>query len=390
MDRLKRAAAITGIGELKPLKKTDLSSDDLMMEAVRLALLDAELEAKDIDGILITPPLSSTISMAHASAIAEMLGVRPTFANVVDMAGASGASQVWKAASAIADGMAKHVLCITGEATNSKAFSNMPRRISMNFHDVDFESPYGAMGAPSGYALAAMRHKHEYGTTAEMRARIAVDQRANAQVNPDAMFYGAPITSEDVLNSRLVSDPFHLLEIVMPVSGAAAFIVSEPEAAKKMKNPPVWLLGAAEMIGHSSIAQAKTVTTTPVAYTGPKALERAGVSHGDIDLLSIYDCFTIMVMMTIEDAGFVKKGTIGPWALENDMTYKGNLPVNTHGGQLSFGQAGLAGGTSHVIEAVRQLRHQAGERQIKDCELVFVNGNGGIMAEECSLVLSNN
>jgi len=390
MDRLKRAAAITGIGELKPLKKTEQTGDDLMMEAVRLALIDSGLEAKDIDGILITPPLSSTISMAHASAISEMLGVRPTFANVVDMAGASGASQVWKAASAVADGMAKHVLCITGEATNPKAFSNMPRRVSMNFHDIDFEAPYGAMGAPSGYALAAMRHKHEYGTTAEMRARIAVDQRTNAQANPDAMFNGVPITTEDVINSRLVSDPFHLLEIVMPVSGAAAFIVSEPEAAKTMKNPPVWLLGAAEMVGHSSIAQAKTVTTTPVAYTGPTALKRAGVTHADIDLLSIYDCFTIMVMMTIEDAGFVEKGKIGPWALENDMTYKGNLPVNTHGGQLSFGQAGLAGGTSHVIEAVRQLRHQAGERQIPDCELVFVNGNGGIMAEECSLVLTNN
>ncbi len=390
MDRLKRAAAITGIGELKPLKRTELSSDDLMMDAVRLALDDSGLETKDIDGILITPPLSSTITMAHAGAVAEMLGIRPTYANVVDMAGASGASQVWKAASGIADGMAKHVLCITGEATNPQAFRNMPRRMSLGFHDVDFESPYGAMGAPSGYALAAMRHQHEYGTTAEMRARISVDQRTNAQANPDAMFYGVPITTEDVINSRLVSDPFHLLEIVMPVSGAAAFIVSEAEAAKTMKNPPVWLLGAAEMIGHSSISQAKSVTTSPVAYTGPKALERAGVAHKDIDLLSIYDCFTIMVMMTIEDAGFCEKGKVGPWALEHDMTYKGELPVNTHGGQMSFGQAGLAGGTSHVIEAVRQLRHQAGERQIKDCELVFVNGNGGIMAEECSLVLSNN
>lgn len=390
MDRLKRAGAITGIGELAPMKMTDQTSDDLMMEAVRLALIDSGLEAKDIDGILVTPPLSSTISMAHAGAFAEMLGIRPTFANVVDMAGASGASQVWKACSAIADGMAKHVLCITGEATNSRAFQNMPRRVSMGFHDLDFEAPYGPMGAPSGYALAAMRHAHDYGTTVEMRARVAVDQRTNAQANPDAMFCGKPLTSEDVINSRLVSDPLHLLEIVMPVSGAAAFIVSAPDVAKRMKNDPIWLLGAAEIIGHSSISQAQSLSTSPIAYTGPAALKRAGVKHDEIDLLSIYDCFTIMVMMTIEDAGFVKKGQIGPWCLDNDMTFKGDLPVNTHGGQLSFGQAGLAGGTSHVIEAVRQLRHSAGERQIKNCEKVFVNGNGGIMGEECSLVLTNN
>ena len=391
MNDMKRAAAITGIGELAPSKKTEKLPEDLIFEAAKLAIADAGLERKDIDGLLITPPMSSLVNMAVPGAYAEMLGFDLHYANIVDMAGASGASQVLKAAAAIAAGHATHILCLTGDAQNPAAFNAMMRRgrVGLSFFGHDYEEPYGAMGAPSGYALAATRHQYEYGVTPEMRARIAVDQRTNACANPDAMFYGKSITVEDVLATRIVSWPFHLLEIVMPVSGAAAFVVSAPEAAKKMPHPPAWYLGGAEKLGTSSVAQVKDILTTPISYTGPAAFERAGVTPADVDVVEVYDCFTTTVLLTLEDAGFCEKGKSGHFVMDHDLTYKGDLPVNTHGGQLSFGQAGLAGGTSHVTEAVRQLRHEAGERQVSDVEIAFVNGNGGILAEQCSLVLSN-
>lgn len=391
MTDLRRKGAITGIGELPPLRKTDRSPEELIFEAARLAMDDAGLPPSEIDGLLVTPPLASAVTMAVPSAYAEMLGLRLSYANVVDMAGASGASQVLKAVAAIAAGHARHVLCLSGDAQNPQAFNQITQRgrVALSFFEHDFEAIYGPMGAPSGYALAATRHAYEYGVTAEMRARVAVDQRTNACANPNAMFYGKPITVDDVLATRIVSSPFHLLEIVMPVSGAAAFIVSAPEAAAATPRPPVWYLGGAERVGHSSPAQVDNILVTPIAYTGPKAMERAGVTPNDIDVVEVYDCFTTTVLLTLEDAGFCTKGKSGEFVLEHDLTYKGDLPVNTHGGQLSFGQAGLAGGTSHVTEAVRQLRHSAGERQVPDAELAFVNGNGGILAEQCSLVLSN-
>ena len=135
------------------------------------------------------------------------------------------------------------------------------------------------------------------------------------------------------------------------------------------------------------LSQMDSITASPIAEAAPKAFEVAGVAHEDIDLLSVYDCYTITVLVTLEDAGFCAKGKGGSFIEEHDFTWSGDLPLNTHGGQLSFGQPGLAGGMSHVTEAVRQLQHRAGERQVKDCELAFVNGNGGIMSEQVSLVL---
>jgi acetyl-CoA acetyltransferase len=242
------------------------------------------------------------------------------------------------------------------------------------------------MGVNSGYALIAQRHMAEYGTTSRQLAKIAVDQRTNACANPDAMYYGTPITIEDVLESPLVVDPLHLLEIVRPCTGGSAFIVVSPEIARRSERRPVWLLGAGEGNTRLTLSQRETLTTSTIAVSAPKAFEMAGVTPGDVDLVSVYDCYTITVLITLEDAGFCAKGEGGAFVEEHDLTYKGDLPLNTHGGQLSFGQPGLAGGMSHVTEAVRQLQGRAGERQVK-CELAFVNGNGGVMSEQASLVL---
>jgi acetyl-CoA acetyltransferase len=244
------------------------------------------------------------------------------------------------------------------------------------------------MGVNSAYAMAARRHMHEFGTTSAQLAKIAVDQRTNAVANPMALYGDEPLTIDDVLSSRMIVDPLHLLEIVRPCSGGVAFVMVAPDIAGSGRpHPPAWLLGAGERIGHNAASFAPSLTTTPVAESAAHAFALAGVTPAEIDLVSAYDCYTIMVLLTLEDAGFCAKGEGGRFVEEHDLTYGGDFPVNTHGGQLSFGQAGIAGGASHVTEAVRQLRGEAGARQLRRCDLAFVNGNGGTMSEEVSLVL---
>ncbi|MCS7277045.1 MAG: thiolase family protein [Dehalococcoidia bacterium] len=383
---LKRAAAIIGIGELKPRRETrGQAAIEVMAEAAKLAIQDAGLDKKDIDGLLVGPPLAEQ-SLLWPTMVGEYMGIRPAFAETVDLGGASACGMVWRAAAAIAAGLCRAAVCVTGDVLDTEAFYSMggrPPKLPLR----EFENPYGPMGANSGYAMIAMRHMHEFGTTSRQLAKVAVDQRINANANPDALFFDRPLTIDDVLNSPLVCDPLHLYEIVLPCTGGAAVVVAAPDIAKRAPHRPVWLLGAAEKVTHMSLAQAPSLTTSPIAYTAARAFEMAGVTPKDIDLVSVYDCYTITVIITLEDAGFCPKGKGGPFVEEHDLTYKGDLPTNTHGGQLSFGQAGLAGGMSHVTEAARQLQGRADKRQVKDCQLAFVNGNGGILSEEVSLVL---
>ena len=384
---LKGKAAIIGLGEIKPTRtpngKTSLG---IMAEVAKLAIQDAGLRPQDIDGLLLGPPMLEAGAI-WPSIVGEYLQLRLAYGNVVDLGGASACGTIWRAAAAIDAGLCNTVLCLTAEATDVEAFytprggrpSTLPWR--------EFDVPYGPMGANSGYALIAQRHMHEYGTTSSQLAKVAVDQRTNACANPDALFYEKPITVDDVLNSPLIVDPLHLLEIVMPCTGGAAVVVTAAKRAKDTAHPPIYLLGAGEAVSHNLVACSPDLTTSPIAVSAPKAFKMAGVKPENINLVSVYDCYTITVVVTLEDAGFCEKGRGGPFVEENDLTYKGKLPLNTHGGQLSFGQPGLAGGMSHVTEAVRQLMERAGERQVGNCELAFVNGNGGIMSEEVSLVL---
>jgi acetyl-CoA acetyltransferase len=385
---LKRSAAITGIAELKPTKSAEGKTTlGIMAEVSRAAILDAGLAPGEIDGLLIGSPIVEMTAM-WPSILGEYLKIHPKYENVVDLGGASPAGMVWRAAAAIQAGMCNAVLCVTGEASDVETFyTPRARKPSAQLPAREFDAPYGPMGVNSGYALIAQRHMFEYGTTSRQLAKIAADQRTNACANPDALFYGSPLTVDDVLASPLVVDPLHLLEIVRPCTGGAAVVVVSPEIAKRAAQTPVWLLGAGECSRGTALSQYDSLTTSPIAVSAPKAFEMAGVAHEDIDLISVYDCYTITVLITLEDAGFCPKGKGGPFVEEHDLTYGGDLPLNTHGGQLSFGQPGLAGGMSHVTEAVRQLQGRAGERQVRNREFAFVNGNGGIMSEQVSLVL---
>jgi acetyl-CoA acetyltransferase len=384
---LKRKAAIVGIGELKPVRQTEGKTTlGMLAEAARLAIEDAGLSKEDIDGLL-SVPMPTEVPMIVPATVVEYLQLHTRFADVVDLGGATAAGMVWRAAAAIDAGMCETVLCLTGNPREPRPPGPGRPRVIDRSPLAEFEAPYGAIGANFGYALIAQRHMHEFGTTPEQLAKVAVDQRTNACANPDAIFYGEPITIEDVLSSPMIVEPLHMLEIVMPCAGAAAVIVTSAERARRCPHPPTYLLGSGEYCTHRLITYAPNMTESAIRVSAGSAFDMAGVSPRDVDLVSIYDCYTITVIMTLEDAGFCEKGRGGPFVEENDLTYRGNLPLNTHGGQLSFGQAGLAGGMSHITEAVRQLQGRAGERQLPSCELAFVNGNGGIMSEQASLLL---
>ncbi len=380
---LKNKAAIVGLAELKPWKEAppDITPLKLMSRLTVEAIADSGLEKKDIDGFLVGMPFADP-GMLYPASACEVLGINARMLNQVDIGGASPAGMVWRAAAAINAGLCNAVLCIVADLNKLG-----DQRVPVVSVQREFEAPYGNIGANCGYAMVAHRHMYEYGTKPEQMAKIAVDQRANALKNPLATFNDKPLTIEDVLSSRMIVDPLHIYEIVSPCSGGSAVIVASPELAKRSKNPPAWLLGAGEFSNHASITYAPSLTDSPVKPAADLAFKMAGVERRHIDLVCPYDCYTITVLVTLEDAGFCKKGQGGSFVMEHDLTYAGDFPCNTHGGQLSFGQPGLGGGMSHVTEATRQLMGRGEARQVKDAKLAYVNGNGGIMSEQVSLIL---
>lgn len=374
--------AIVGIGELKPTRKTHGATTlDFIAQAVRLAVADAGLDKEAIDGLLVGPQVGETPQHVPAT-VAEYLGIQPRMANVVDLGGASGPGMVWRAAAAIAAGMCDAVVCVLANTREDES-SRSPNRNPIR----EFDVPYGASGANISYALPMQRHMAEFGSTPEQFASIASWARHNAQLNPDAIFYGQPATVDEVLASPIIASPLHLYEIVMPVAGGCAVVVVSAERAKTLRNPPVHLLGAGEKVTHRAISQAPTLTSGPLKPSMEQALRQAGMSADRMSLLSLYDCYTIMVALTIEDAGLCAPGRFGHWLKDHSLGFDGDRPLNTHGGQLGFGQPDLAGGMTHVVEAVRQLRHAAGNRQIRGADLALVTGNGATVSEAVALVL---
>lgn len=391
-------AAVTGVAERKPTRWTDGETTIDMFARIGVqAVADAGLQLSDIDGLICHP--MGGVPMLVPSTLLEEMGIRANFAETVDLGGATGAGMVWRAAAAIAAGQARAVLCVTASrrqkprerpgATKESGHRSVGGRDTSPF--AEFEVPYGNIGANVGYAMIAQRYLHEQGATSEQLAKIAVHQRDNACANPDAYFYGQPITIDDVLSSEVVADPLHFLEIVMPAAGAAALVVVHPDLAREWEaargKPAAWLLGAGECTTHKTITYAPSLDDTAIKPAADRAFAQAGVERSQIGLASLYDCYTITVLVTLEEAGFCARGAGGRFVDEHDLRWNGDFPLNTHGGQLSFGQPGLAGGMSHVTEAVRQVQQRGDGRQIPGLDLAFVNGNGGIMSEECALVL---
>jgi acetyl-CoA acetyltransferase len=376
-------ATIVGIGELAPRRSTTgESSLGLMAEAAALAVADAGLAPGDVDGLLVGQQYGE-IPMHVPASVAEYLGLQPSMADVVDLGGASAAGMVWRAAAAIRAGMCEVVLCVGGAARPVTGFPRASYRAPIREYDV----PFGASGANTTYAMIAQAHMDTYGTTAEELAEIAVRSRANAQLNPTAIFHGTPITVEDVLASPMISAPIHMLEAVMEAAGASAIVVVSAERARSLGRAGAHLLGAGEKVTHRALSGAPSITTGPLKAAMAHALDQAGASLSDLGNYQLYDCYTIVVGVTIEDLGVVPAGKFGPWLADHDFSPTGDFPMNTHGGQLGFSQCGLAGPMSHVIEAVRQLRGEAGDRQVPDPRLSLVTGNGATLSEAAALVL---
>jgi acetyl-CoA C-acetyltransferase len=393
---LKGAAAVVGIAELAPQRYTgDASILDLLSQVGAEAIADAGFKHADIDG-LVVHPIGGLPGFVPAT-VAEYLGIKPTFAELVDLGGATGAGMVWRAAAAIQAGMCTTCLCLTGtrrrgspqNRKQQNAERPPPRSIAPSRDRspaAEFDSPYGMVGANVGYAMIATRYTHEYGLQDTQRAKVAVDQRKNANANPKAFFHDQQLTIDDVLSSEVICQPLHMLEIVMPAAGAAALIVTAADRVPDAKQKPAWILGAGESVTHSSFAQAPNLDATGIGIASRAAFNMAGVKPSDMGLASLYDCYTIMVLLTLEEAGFVPRGEAGAFVESHDLTWAGDFPLNTHGGQLSFGQAGMAGGMSHVTEAARQIQGRCGERQVPGLELAYAHGNGGIIAEQTGLV----
>lgn len=374
--------AIVGAASLKPVRRTNGASTLGMLAQVSAkAVADAGLQNDAIDGLLVGPQVGETPQHVPAT-VAEYLGLKPTMSNVVDLGGASGPGMVWRAAAAIDAGMCEAVLCVLGNHRNLEA-PRSPNRNPIR----EFDVPFGASGANVSYALLMQAHMARYGSTPEDFALIAHWARANAQRNPDAMFYGMPASVEEVLASPMIASPLHLLEIVMPVAGAEAVVVTSAARARSMGTRAVHLLGAGEKITHRAVSQAPNLTSGPLKPSMERAFEQSATSVQDMNLLSLYDCYTVMVATTLEDSGICPAGGFGQFMRDNEFGPEGKWPLNTHGGQLGYGQPDLAGGMTHVVEAVHQLRGTADGRQIPDPQLALVTGNGATMSEAVALVL---
>lgn len=363
-------ASIIGIGELKPeRKKPGRTGLGLAQEAARQCIRDSGLRKDQVDGLITENQFANTVSFS------EYLDIRPTWQHSINMMGSSGATAVSAAAAAVNAGLAENVLVVVSSPDPNPSAAAGGGGYG---EQAQYGVAYGpGPGANYEYALIANRYTHEYGLSDEDRVSIAVQQRFNAQGNPNAWFHGTEISSDDVINSRMVADPLRLLECVMPCFGSAALMVSRPEAAQSSPHPPVYVLGVGQSSdrGVPGIAYVPRMTTSPVEVSARRAFSMAGLGPNDMDMASLYDCYTITVIIELEDAGFAPKGEGGAWVADNDVTYKGNFPINTHGGQLSYGQPGSAGGMSHVTEGVRQLMGRGEGRQVeKELDYCFVNG----------------
>ncbi len=358
------------------------SSLQLHAEAARNALADAGIEKSEVDAVL-----TSGAGWSASLQIAEYLGIQPAYTDSTSVGGSSFVIHVEHAAAAIAAGLINVALITHGESGASGGRRPGGGRAPLDpwFPSAQFEIPYHVGGAPTQYALACMRHMHEYGTTHKQLAEVAVATRKWAMLNPKAMMRD-PITIDDVLSSRWITYPFHLLDCCLVTDAGGAVVVTSAKRARDCKKKPVWVLGSGEATTHQSIANMPDLTTTPAGISGPRAFAMAGVRHEDIDVVEVYDSFTYTALVTLEALGFCKRGEGGALISGQRTAPGGDFPLNTNGGGLSYTHPGMYG-MFLLIEAARQLRGECGERQVPGAKLACVNGTGGTLSSTGTLIL---
>ena len=373
--------AIVGVAESDYGRVPHMTEMQLHAQATWRALEESGLHKNAIDAVFCS---SHSLGMPTVM-LCEYLQLFPRYTDSTSIGGSSFEAHLNHAVSAIHAGKCE-VALITYASTQLSSRGRMigtGARLA-TIPEGTYEAPYGntLVGA---YAMAARRHMYQYGTTSEQLAEIAVITRRHAALNPLAM-YRDPITVQDVLNSRMIADPLHLLDCCVVSDGGGAVLVTTEERARDLKQTPIFVLGSSESHTHAHISQMPDMTVTAAAITAPRAFTEAGVTPADIDMAMIYDSFTITVLLLLEDLGFCKKGEGGSLVQGGRIALGGQLPINTDGGGLSSNHPGMRG-IFLIIEATRQLRGQCGPRQVAGARLAVAHGSGGVLSSQATTIL---
>ncbi|MDT0464280.1 thiolase C-terminal domain-containing protein [Streptomyces gibsoniae] len=383
----RRRTAIAGVSLSDCGRLDEATPYALHAQAARRALADSGLDRSVIDGFA-----SAGLGTLAPAEVAEYLGLRPTWVDSTSVGGSTWEVMAAHAADAIAAGHARAVLLAYGSTARADVRAGR-RTGTLSFGTrgpLQFEAPYGHT-LVAKYAMAARRHMHRYGTTLEQLAEVAVQARANAAANPEAMFR-TPVTVDEVLSGPMIADPFTKLHCCLRSDGGAAVLLVAEELVRDCRTAPVWVLGTGEHVSHTTMSEWPDFTVSPAAVSGRLAFERAGVRPQEIDFAEIYDAFTYMTLVTLEDLGFCGKGEGGAFVEQGRLLVRGGrLPVNTDGGGLSAQHPGMRG-LFLLVEAVRQLRGEAGERQVLATDgelprLAVASGTGGWFCSSGTLVL---
>lgn len=373
-------AAIVGVAESDLGRTPDKTVLQLQAQAARAALDDAGLTFSDVDALFCAGHWAWSPNLM----LAEYLGLQPRYTDTTNIGGCSFEAHVGHAVAGIQAGLFEVALIAYGSTQRSDRSRN---RGVPTFKLTDqYELPFGLPTPMGAYALAATRHMHEYGTTSEQMAEVAVATRKWAMLNEKAMKRD-PITIEDVLNSRWIAEPLHLLDCCLVTDGGGAVVIASAERARSARKAPVWILGHGEAHTHNSIANMPDLATHGAAITsGQAAFAMAGLRPDEIDVVEIYDSFTITVLMTLEALGFCGRGESGAFVSGQRTAPGGPFPLNTNGGGLSYCHPGMYG-IFLLIEATRQLRGECGQRQIAGARTALAHGTGGVLSSAATILL---
>ena len=378
MSALKRAgAAIVGAAESDLGQVAEgMSVIDLMAQGITRALDDCGLALKDVDGLL----CAATQSRTSGLSLSEYLGISPSFIDSTILGGSSFMFHVGHALAAIQLGLCNVAVIAYGSTQRT-----IGRRQASVREINPYETPYRPFLPSTAYALAASRHMHRFGTTREQLAEVAVAARQWALLNP-AAWEKKPLSIPEVMGARMVSYPFTVRDICLVTDGGGAIILTSPERAKSLKKPPIYVLGQGEAITHANISSMPDLTVTGAKESGRQAYAMAGLAAKDIDVVELYDAFTINPILFLEDLGFCPKGEGGRFVEGGRLAPGGGLPVNTNGGGLSYCHPGMYG-LLVLIEGVRQLRGECGARQVNGAQIAIAHGNGGVLSSQSTVIL---
>ena len=376
---LKDRSAIAGLGYTPQGKLPDRSAMSLYVEACKNAAEDAGLTIKDIDGIIIQPCPSDP--RVNAFSLAQEMGLELRFGADQQVQGASTSAILQHAAMAVDAGLCDHCLCAFVDTSYSASSASTGGAVYQRGGGIN--AAYGQFGVAASYAMIAQRYMHEYGVTSRQFGAVSVTFRKHAQLNPRAQFRD-PMTIEDHQNSRWVVEPLHLFDCCPVHDGGRALLVTTAERAASLPHPPVYIMGMGQGHPFGDPLRRETLTVTGAARSGPAAFAMAGITPADVDVGAIYDAFSFIVMLQLEDLGFCKKGEGADFVQDGRIGLGGELPINTSGGLLS--EVYLQGWVG-PHEAVSQLRGDCGERQVPGAEIALVTSSGGALSEHATLIL---